>query len=87
MDAGLHDEDKAMKCPICKHGETRPGTATVTMERGAATIVFRCVPADICENCGEAYHSAEVTETLLKQAETAAAEGVEIDVRRFLQVA
>ena len=72
-----------MKCPICKHGETRPGSSSVTLERGGATVVFRMVPADICDNCGEVFHSAEVTETLLKQANAAVQAGVEVDVRRF----
>jgi len=76
-----------MKCPICKHGNTRAGTATVTLERGASTIIFRQVPAEICDNCGEVFHSAEVTEALLAQAEVAVAQGVEIDVRRFAAAA
>jgi YgiT-type zinc finger domain-containing protein len=76
-----------MKCPICKYGNTHSETATVTLNRGATTLVFRQVPAEVCENCGEVYHSAEVTEVLLKQAEMAVAAGVEIDVRRFARVA
>ena len=72
-----------MKCPICKHGETKPGEVSVTLERGGTTVVFRSVPVEICGNCGEAFHSVEVTEALLKQAETAVAAGVEVDVRRF----
>ena len=72
-----------MKCPICRHGETRPGAVTVSFERGGMTIVFREVPALVCENCGEAFHDEAVTVALLKQAEQAAAAGVEIDVRRF----
>ena len=76
-----------MKCPICKHGYTRPGTATVTLERGASTIIFRQVPAEICDNCGEVFHSAEVTEALLAQGDVAVAQGVEIDVRRFAAAA
>ena len=72
-----------MKCPICRHGETRPGTSTVPLERGGMTIVFREVPALVCENCGESFHDEAVTVALLKQAEQAAAAGVEIDVRRF----
>jgi hypothetical protein len=50
------------------------------------TIVFREVPALVCENCGEAFHEEAVTEALMHQAEQAAA-GVEIDVRRFAQAA
>ena len=83
MVAGFYKEDQAMKCPICKHGQTQSGTTTVTLERSGSTIVFRQVPGDICENCGEAFHSAEITDALLRQAEAAVAQGVEIDVRRF----
>ncbi len=71
-----------MKCPICRHGETRPGAVTVSFERDGMTIVFREVPTLVCENCGEPFHEEVVTAALLKQAEHAAA-GVEIDVRRF----
>ena len=72
-----------MKCPICKHGETKAGASSVTLQRAGTTMVFRDVPGEICDNCGEVFHSAEVTAALLQQAEAAAAAGVEIDVRRF----
>ena len=72
-----------MKCSICRHGETEPGRATVTLERGATTLVFKDVPAEVCGNCGEAFHSDEVTRALLAQAEEAARSGVEVDVRRY----
>lgn len=86
MGVGLCHEETPMKCPICKHGETKLGTASVTLERGGATLVFRNVPAQVCDNCGEAFHSEEVTAALLKQAESAVAAGVEVDVRRFAPV-
>jgi len=72
-----------MKCPICKHGNTRAGDASITLERGHATVMFKHVPAEVCENCGEAYHDAKVTRALLEQADQAARGGVEIDVRRY----
>lgn len=72
-----------MKCPICKHGETKPGLTTVTLERGGMAIVFRGVPGDVCDNCGETFHDEAVTAALLRQAEQAAAAGVEVDIRRF----
>ncbi len=76
-----------MKCSICRHGEARPGSVTVPLERNAMTLVFREGPALVCENCGEIFHEETVTAALLKQAEQAAAAGVEIDVRRFAVVA
>ena len=72
-----------MKCPICKHGETKHGETTVTLERGGMAIVFSGVPGEVCDNCGEAFHDEAVTAALLRQAEQAAAAGVEVDIRRF----
>lgn len=72
-----------MQCVICKQGETRPGTATVTLERGATTVVIKQVPADVCENCGEYYLSDEMTVRVLAMAEAAVADGAEIEVLRF----
>jgi YgiT-type zinc finger domain-containing protein len=73
-----------MKCVVCKLGETRAGHTTVTLEREGAALVVRKVPAQICENCGEAYVSAEVTRTLLQSAREALRAGVEADIREFV---
>ncbi len=73
-----------MKCVICKQGETREGLATVTLERGATTLVFKNVPAMICDNCGEEYIAEDVTRTLLDRAEEAIRSGVQVDVRKYL---
>ena len=72
-----------MKCVICKNGDTRPGKATVTLERGGTTLVIKGVPAQICENCGEEYVDEAVTARLLKAAEDAVRAGVQVDVREF----
>jgi YgiT-type zinc finger domain-containing protein len=73
-----------MKCVICKNGETKPGSMVVPLSRGTTTIVFREVPAEVCENCGEGYVSEETTERLLRIGEEAAQSGVQVDVRQFL---
>lgn len=72
-----------MRCAVCKHGETRPGYTTVTLERGGGALVVRKVPAEICENCGEAYVSAGVTRSLLASARETLRAGVEVDIREF----
>lgn len=72
-----------MKCPICKHGNTRAGVASITLERGQSTVMFKRVPAQVCDNCGEVFHDAAVTRSLLQQADQAAQKGVEVDVRRY----
>ncbi|MCL5292760.1 MAG: type II toxin-antitoxin system MqsA family antitoxin [Actinobacteria bacterium] len=72
-----------MKCVICREGETKPGKATVTLERDGMTLVVKGVPAEICENCGEEYVDEETTRSLLKMAEDAARSGVQVDVREY----
>ena len=72
-----------MMCVVCKNGQTRPGYTTVTLEKNGGALVVRKVPAEMCENCGEAYVSAEVTRTLLESARTTLRAGVDLDVREF----
>ena len=56
-----------MDCVICKNGTTEPGKVTVTLERGNSLIAIKEVPADVCNNCGEYYLSAEMTKEVLKR--------------------
>jgi YgiT-type zinc finger domain-containing protein len=72
-----------VKCVICKHGETEPGTTTVTLQRGESTLIVKGVPADICDNCAEYYLSEEVTEKLLAQADAALHAGAELEILRY----
>ena len=72
-----------MKCVICKKGETRQGTSTVTLERDKVTLVVKLVPARVCENCGEAYMDEKTTSRLLRTAEEAARAGVRVDLRDY----
>lgn len=73
-----------MKCVICKQGETRPGKATVTLERGGLTLVIKSVPALVCTSCGEEYISETTTRQLLKAAEEAERAGVQVDIREYV---
>lgn len=72
-----------MKCVICKHGETTEGETTVTLEKNGSTIVFKHVPALVCDNCGEAYVADAVTRKLLESAQAIVKSGAEVDVRDF----
>ena len=73
-----------MKCVICKHGETRPGRATLTFTRDGTTLVVKGVPADICANCGEEYVDEQTTRKLLKDAEDIAGKGALVDIREYM---
>ena len=76
-----------MKCTICKHGETKPGVTTITLEKGNSTIVFKEVPAQICDNCGEKYIDQATTKDLLSKAREIVKNGVEVDIRKYEKVA
>jgi YgiT-type zinc finger domain-containing protein len=77
-------EEDLMKCIICKKGSTKPGTTTITFERGCLTMVVKCVPAQVCPNCGEAYISEEITAKLLKDAEERANIGAQVEIRQYV---
>jgi len=73
-----------MTCIICKQGETRPGVTTLTFTRDALTLVIKNVPAQVCENCGEAYVDEATTAEVIRTAENAAQAGVQVEVREYV---
>ncbi|RLD10491.1 hypothetical protein DRI50_11000 [candidate division KSB1 bacterium] len=72
-----------MKCAICRNGETFGGHISVLLERNGTTLLFKQVPAEVCENCGEEYLSSETNSHLLKKANEAVARGVDFEMMRF----
>lgn len=72
-----------MQCVICKHGQTHPGTVTVTLERDRCIVILKGVPAEVCENCGEYYLSEAVTGEVLHRAEAAVDNGTEVEIVRY----
>ena len=72
-----------MKCAICRNGYTREGHATVVLERDETTLVFKEVPACICDNCGEEYLSSETNRSLLERAKEALNRNVFLEMLRY----
>ena len=72
-----------MKCVIYRYRTTTDGYTTIVLERAQTTVVFKNVPAKICDNCGEEYVSAEVNEALLRQAQKEAKRGVTLEMLDF----
>ena len=72
-----------MKCTICRNGMTERGKTTVVLEKEQATLVYKNVPAGICENCGEQYVSSETNKALLAHARGEMDRGVTIQVLNF----
>lgn len=73
-----------MKCPICKYGKIENGYAIVILSPNKATLVFKNVPADICNNCGEEFINKNISAELLSLAKQAVEAGVQVDVREYL---
>ena len=72
-----------MKCAICRNGETVAGRITVVLEKAQTTLVFKNVPAQVCENCGEEYLSSTINTDLLKKANDAVDRGVDFEMLRY----
>jgi YgiT-type zinc finger domain-containing protein len=73
-----------MKCVICKHGNTEPGHATVTLERGDTILVIRDVPAQVCTECGEYYLDAFTSAHVMALGEEAVKRRAEVEVLRYV---
>jgi YgiT-type zinc finger domain-containing protein len=84
MAARVSAETAAVKCVVCRQGETRPGKTTVVLQRGGATVVVNDVPAQVCENCGEEYVDEQVAEKVLAAAEASVRAGVRVEIRDYV---
>lgn len=72
-----------MTCVICKGGEVKPGRTTLTVERGALTLVIKDIPARVCGNCGEAYFDEATTAQIEVIVEKAESSGVQVAVQAY----
>lgn len=70
-------------CRICKQSEILPGIVAVTLQRGGSTIIFKGVPADVCQNCGEYYLSEATAADLLERAGESTRKGAEVEILRY----
>lgn len=72
-----------MKCAICIGGRTAKGFSTVLLEKDKTILVFKQVPSEICENCGEEYISSEVNKILLRHAREELNRNVSLEMLNF----
>ena len=72
-----------MKCALCKHGKTEPGTATVTLTKEETTVIIKGVPADVCDTCGEFYLDEAATRRVMEIARRAVENGAEVEIVRY----
>ena len=70
-------------CPVCKNGMLKKGTTTVTVERGETLVIFKKVPADICDNWGAYFPDDTTSEDLFKRATDALNKGTELEIMKL----
>ncbi|MGI5077075.1 type II toxin-antitoxin system MqsA family antitoxin [Treponema maltophilum] len=72
-----------MKCQICKFGKTKNGYTQVVLTRKNATLIFRNVPAQICDDCGEYYLDKETATEIYTRAEACFSSGQEVAIIEY----
>lgn len=75
-----------MKCPICKLGEMQEGFTQVVLTRGNATVIFRNVPAKICDDCGEYYLDEQTAQDVYNRADNCFTSGQEVAIMEYKQL-
>ena len=69
-----------MECVVCKNGKMMDGYTTVTFEREEQIVLFKNVPALVCNNCGH-YTLSELQATnILSKANQSVKNGAELEV-------
>lgn len=72
-----------MDCVICGVGVTAHTETSMMLQRDGTSVIFRDVPADVCQTCGEKYFDEKVSRSLSEEFERAAVEGVRLQERSF----
>ncbi len=73
-----------MICPICKNGNVIKGNTTLTFEKNGSTIIYKNVPADVCDNCHESFLSENISAEILEKVIQESKKGVEIEVLQYV---
>ncbi|MGD9727520.1 MAG: type II toxin-antitoxin system MqsA family antitoxin [Nitrospiraceae bacterium] len=74
---------EAMKCLICKTGETKRGTVTGTLLREETTVLIKGTPTGVCNDRGEYYLDEVVARKVNAQADEAVQRRAEVEILRY----
>ena len=74
-------------CTTCKNGIMRKGLTTVTFDKDNVVIVFRNVPAKVCDVCGDYTIEGSIAKSLLKTAKEERVKGHEISILDYKKAA
>lgn len=76
-----------MNCTSCKMGALKPGFATVTFNKNGTVIVFKNVPAQVCDTCQDFVVDEETARELLKLSAEEASRGIEVSIINYKNAA
>ena len=74
-------------CTTCKNGTMHKDATTVTFDKDNVVIVFRNVPAEVCDMCGDYIIEGSIAAKLLKTAKEERAKGHEISILNYSKAA
>jgi len=74
-------------CTTCKNGTMRLGSTSVTFDKDNVVIVFRNVPAKVCDVCGDYIIEGSIAKALLKTAKEERQKGHEISILNYNKAA
>jgi YgiT-type zinc finger domain-containing protein len=69
-------------CPLCG-GKRKQGTTTFSADLGESIVIIRNVPANVCDQCGEAWIAPKAAKRLEEVSLGARAKGAQIEVVAF----
>ncbi len=74
-------------CTTCKNGTMQPGFTSVTFDKDNVVIVFRNVPALVCDLCGDYVIEGKIAKSLLNTAKDERSKGHQISILNFSKAA
>lgn len=81
------DTDTTFTCRVCRSGTRKPGTTTITVTRDDGVLVFRHVPAQVCDNCEDAVLDAKTAQVLERQQALVRSVGATTAICEFVPAA
>ena len=83
MGIGFQEEKDNMRCVVCKNGKTKVGKATVTLDKGAATLSSKAFRRVSAPTAVRNMSMEKIAASLLKSAAEAARSGIQVQIRQF----
>ncbi len=85
ISCSVRDQEAAVSaCVICRSGHLQEGATTLTVERGALTLVLKGVPARVCDACGEGYLDESTTQRVERVVDQLQSTGAQLVMQQFV---